>query len=186
MHEELLVIHHDAIHSVALQVVFFLSAFQIYTYLQTFWVLVLFSVAFLWLTATLTNMVVIFGGVIGFVLAMITIIKFDLVKFRLFSYGIYYVVVQPAILAYLTPLYIPHTSYPVGYILAFLVWFLCNIFVTATGPVYDKLAFFYNTILSGCVLFFIAFFSYSVIFLAVGVTSLFQLVVVFRQSGKFV
>jgi hypothetical protein len=129
MHELNLVFHIQEIGIVVLQTIFFISAFQSFIICQSLIGSIAALSFFLWLASSFQNLPVVLAAIIGLVTAILTVSFFKLPKNRSGFYVLYYFIIQPFILYKLVPLFVVQTNYPVGYVLAFLLWFQINLLV---------------------------------------------------------
>ena len=180
MHEEALILHHDAIKLVTLQVALYITAFQIQLYHRNILITLAYGAVFMWWADSL-SITVIAGGMLGMMVALLSNFMVRMDAFRLSIYGPYYIVLQPLVIYYTITLFIPQTSYPVGYIVCFLLWFLGEMIVLYTGPLYETPGVFFNTGMAAtCLVFFVAFWVYHTIYVAVAAGVVFQVIVLFK------
>lgn len=129
MHEFISISHLHEIKIVALQIVFFISAFQGYIIVQSL-IGSIFSLAlFTWIMNKHHEFDVILPEILGLSYALIITVILKLPKNRASFYIVYYYIIQPLILYYTVPLFVNQTNYPVGYAVAFLIWLAINLLV---------------------------------------------------------
>lgn len=185
MHEEALILHHDAIEAAMFQVALYITAFQLQLFVRNIFVTVAYGVFFMWWISS-TSISIGAGGLMGLGAALVTTYFFRAKPFRLSVYGPYYALIQPLVIYYTITLFIPQTSYPLGYPIAFLLWFLGSAVIMHTGPYKrDQKTFFSLSAVSVCFTFFAGFWAYEILFVAVGVGTAVQLFMVLKPVSWF-
>lgn len=112
------------------QALFFLLAYHAYIEARSILRTVLTVLVFLWLTSGFFRLDVVFTGLIGLVLAILTSLSTSRTsknKSKPTTYvQLYYYVIQPGILFFVLPLYVDQTEFPVGMFVATILWLGCN------------------------------------------------------------
>lgn len=129
MHESISISHLQEIKTVALQNVFFISAFQGYIMIQSIIGSVFSLALFTWIMSKYDDFDIILSAVFGLVFSLIMTIILKLPKNRSSFFIVYYYMIQPLVLYYTVPLFVIQTKYPVGYPVAFLIWLAVNLLV---------------------------------------------------------
>ena len=180
MHEEAIQLHIEDIRAVMFQVFLYITVFQLHCSVKNILVTALYAGIFLWWTS-ITSITIISGGLLALFAAFATnVFVSDLPKLKLKKYGAYYILVQPFVLYYTLELFIPQTSYPVGYPVSFLIWLLGNAFVSYTESIREvALKFYRSTLASLCVVFFVGFWAYDIPWVAVIIGAATQILMIY-------
>lgn len=175
MHESISISHLQEIKTVALQIVFFISAFQGYIMVQSI-IGSIFSLAlFTWVMHAYNDFDIVLSAILGLAFSLIMTIVLKLPRSRSSFYIVYYYMIQPLILYYTIPLFVIQTKYPVGYAVAFLIWLAINLLVyyhLDPLPSYNYVAIFSMIVF----LLIFGFFIYKKTWVAILLGSFFQII----------
>lgn len=109
------------------QALFFLLAYHAYVEARSSLRTLLSLLAFLWLSGGFFRLDVVFTGLIGLALAILTTLSTSRQRKLPSLYTqLYYYVIQPGILYYVLPLYVDQTEFPAGVFVAAILWVGCN------------------------------------------------------------
>lgn len=123
-------------HLTQFQGIFFIVTFQAFFALQEYILLPLVLGAIFWVTSSYKEWTLYLSCGIAWLLAYIILYKCKCKPLKVSYDHLYYYLVQPTILLLLMPVYVPQTNYPIGVVLAFLVWLAIHIILllfNATG-----------------------------------------------------
>jgi len=168
MHEEALLLHYEDIKIVIMQAFFYITIFQIQAILKNSLVSIIYGAFFMWLISS-TALTILMGGVFGIVAGLLVNKAARFPDFKITRYGPYYILIQPLILYYTITLFIPQTSYPVGFIVGFILWMLGNGVVSHTKQVIPVVMRFYAIIAFPlCIVFLLGFLCYHTPWVSIG------------------
>ena len=112
---------------VQLQALFFLVGYHAYMETRSLTKTIGALIGFVWLSNSFYNLHVVFTGLIGLALAIVTTLVHDHDHVVTSTYiQLYYYIIQPGILYFVLPLYIDQTEFPLGVFVGAVLWLGCN------------------------------------------------------------